>query len=453
MDLFVEQLEQKLDSYDLAERKETLELLVQKARRGRIDFPSAHQLVNLHCHSFFSYNARGYSPSKFAWLARRQGLTAAGIVDFDVLDGLEEFLEAGRMLNLRTCVGLETRVFIPELADKQINSPGEPGVAYYMAVGFTAADLPALPRGHSLQQFLLSLRQTAQLRNRQLMQRVNSYLAPVELDHEKDVLPLTPAGNPTERHLSLAYARKAHMLFRDTAQLVRFWADKLAVGADRLLPYLPEGIELINLIRAKTMKQGGVGYVQPDKGSFPPLDRTNDFFLAAGAIPTFPWLDGFSEAEKDIERLLGIAIASGTAAVNIVPDRNFTPGVKDQKLANLYSFVNLACKMHLPVIVGTEMNSPGQKFVDDFASEELAPLVPVFLKGAYIIYAHSALQRYCRLGYTSRWAKGHFPDPTERNDFFEEVGRRLQPVRQDQLAGFDENSEPGWILEAVRAQG
>ena len=29
--------------------------------------------VNLHAHTFFSYNAYGYSPSKFAWLARKAG--------------------------------------------------------------------------------------------------------------------------------------------------------------------------------------------------------------------------------------------------------------------------------------------------------------------------------------------------------------------------------------------
>ena len=40
-----------------------------------------------------------------------------------------------------------------------------------------------------------------------------------------------------------------------------------------------------------------------------------------------------------------------------------------------------------------------QKFVDDFGSEEFSPLVPVFLKGAHIVYAHSVLQRAGGLGY------------------------------------------------------
>jgi hypothetical protein len=40
------------------------------------------------------------------------------------------------------------------------------------------------------------------------------------------------------------------------------------------------------LIRSKTMKKGGVGYVQPGKGSFPLMAEMNRFVLAAGAIPT-----------------------------------------------------------------------------------------------------------------------------------------------------------------------
>ena len=101
-------------------------------------------------------------------------------------------------------------------------------------------------------------------------------------------------------------------------------------------------------------------------------------------------------------------MASGAAALNIIPDRNYTPGVKDQKLQNLYDVVALAEKHHFPIIVGTEMNSPGNKFVDSFETAELKPLVPVFLRGAHIFYAHSVLQRQSGLGYLSPWAAEDF---------------------------------------------
>jgi len=438
----IEQLEAKLDSFDLQQRKQALLELCEHARSGHLNFPPAGTDVNLHCHTFFSYNTYGYSPSKFAYLARKKGLAVAGVVDFDVLDALPEFLDACRLLGLRGCAGLETRVYVPEFASRVMTSPGEPGITYHMGVGFPHADLQGWQK-----QFQQNLARTAQERNRDLMQRVNAYLDPVKLDYEKDVLPLTPAGNATERHMCLAYARKACQLFPDQQKLQAYWSEKLGVDIDP--SSLPEGRDLLNTIRAKTMKRGGVGYVQPDSGSFPLMADTNKFVLAAGGIPTLTWLDGTSEGEQAIEELLQVAMSTGAAAINIIPDRNYTPGAKDVKLQNLYAVVELAENLGLPVVVGTEMNSPGQKFVDDFRSQELAPLVPVFLRGAYIVYAHSVMQRQCGLGYLSDWAERQFSDVRQKNEFFEQLGRILEPQNEQKLRGLDQTAKPDKILAAL----
>ena len=436
----IRELEHKLDSFDSAERKEALLVLCEKIKAGELTLPEPGGDVNLHCHTFFSYNSYGYSPSKFAWLARKRGLAVAGIVDFDVLDGLAEFLEASRMLGLKGAAGMETRVFVPEFADKVINSPGEPGISYHMGVGFPEAAV-----GGWLKDFLSYLKKIDQERNRGLMERVNKYLSPVELDYERDVIALTPAGNPTERHLCLAFAKKARKVFADDKQLAQFWTERLGVDAQSL--GLPEGRNLLDTIRAKTMKQGGVGYVKPDTGAFPKMEEMNKFVLAAGGIPTLTWLDGSTEAEKEIERLLDVAMKSGAAAINFIPDRNYGPGAGDEKLANLYGIVELAEKLGLPVVVGTEMNSPGQKFVDNFDSQQLSPLVPVFLKGAYIVYAHSVLQQRAGLGYTSDWAKENFETVTAKNEFFRKLGQLLQPWREELLDGLPEDVSPKKILE------
>jgi hypothetical protein len=441
----IEKLEQKLDSFDPAQRKDALAALAEKTRTGEIDLTPAGTDVNLHCHTFFSYNTYGYSPSKFAWLARKAGLAVAGVVDFDVLDALEEFQGACRLLGVKGCAGFETRVFVPEFATRVINSPGEPGISYHMGVGFPFAKVP-----DGQQKFLASLRETSQRRNRDLTNRVNKYLSPVELDYERDVLALTPSGNATERHICLAYARKAKEILKRTDALAEFWAQKLGVEAKSL--DIPEGKVLLNTIRARTMKRGGVGYVQPDKGSFPCMADTNRFILAAGGIPVHTWLDGTSDGERAIEELLGVAMSSGAAAINVIPDRNYTPGAPDEKTRNLHQVIELAEKLNLIVVEGTEMNSPGQKFVDDFATAELAPLVPVFLKGAHIVYAHSVLQRKCGLGYTSKWANKNFSGAAEKNTFFEQVGRLLQPQREDCLAGLGDDASAEEILEKVTGE-
>jgi hypothetical protein len=436
----IEELEQKLDSFDPAARKEALFALREKTETGEVTLPESGIDVNLHCHTFFSYNTYGYSPSKFAWLARKRGVAVAGVIDFDVLDGLEEFLEAARMLGLKACGGLETRVFVPEFSTRVINSPGEPGISYHMGVGFPTAKLEGQHK-----QFLLRLRDTAQQRNRDLMSRVNKYRGPVELDYDRDVLVLTPSGNATERRICLAYARKAKDVFGDMDALRQFWAEKLGCDVESL--GLPEGRQLLNMIRAKTMKRGGIGYVEPDQGSFPLMAEVNQFVLAAGGIPTETWLDGASEGEQAIQELLEVAMSTGVAALNIIPDRNYRQGTRDEKLENLYRVVDLVEELGLPLVVGTEMNSPGQKLVDDLDSRELLPLMPVFLKGAHIVYAHSVLQQRAGLGYTSDWAGKNFQSVAAKNQFFKKLGETLLPSKEESLSGLSEDVNPQQILE------
>jgi hypothetical protein len=433
-DAMTEALERQLDSFDPQQRRSALSDLWRQAQQGQVVLPKAGSDVNVHAHTFFSYNAYGYSPSKYAWLARKAGLAVAGIVDFDVLDAADEFLEAGRIVGLKTCVSLESRVFVPEFATRVINSPGEPGIAYHMGVGFTKA---------VQHPFLAEMRAAAARRTRDMVVRVNAYMRPVELDYEKDVVPLTPKGNATERHLCEAYEHKAALMFPDAAQRAAFWKEKLGDAP-------PSGAKLQNLIRARTMKKGSVGYVQPGKGSFPLMADMNRFVLESGAIPTLAWLDGTSDGEKCIEEFFQVGMSSGAAALNIIPDRNYTPGVKDQKLQNLYDVVALAENHHFPVIVGTEMNSPGHKFVDSFTAGELKPLVPVFLRGAYIVYAHSVLQRQSGLGYLSSWADKAFAATAAKNDFFEKLGRELQPANEERLRDLTAHAAPEQILAKIR---
>ena len=330
-------IQDSLNDFNSSTRQDSL---AQIAREET--FPSIRPIVNAHAHTFYSFNYKGYSPTRFAVEAKREGLEMGGIVDFDVLDGLEEFWSASRLLDLKACIGIESRVFVPEFADREINSPGEPGISYHMGTGFTTTRIP-----QEAQIFLDTMRSTSAERNLAMVARVNEFLSPLLLDYDKDVLPLTPNGNATERHLCVAYARKAAAMYPVEEDLRKFWSEKLGVApAD--IKELPEGRPITDLIRAKTMKQGGVGYVKPDSGSFPNMAEMNQFVLLCGAIPTFTWLDGCSIGEQSIEELVEVGRSTGVAAFNIIPDRNYTPGQSDQKLENLKQVVQLTQDLGLP---------------------------------------------------------------------------------------------------------
>ena len=438
----LDSLETQLNDFDLARRTAALRELLALADQGAVDIAPTSDVANMHCHTFFSYNAYGYSPTALAWLAKKSGYAYMGIVDFDVLDGVEEFLAACDLAGVRGSAGMETRVFIPEFATREINSPGEPGIFYYMGIGFTSTDLTdatdfPLKSVQSVekteaQAILSGLRARAEARNRDVAARVNAYLDPaadasIRIDYNRDVLPLTPAGNATERHMVVAYLQAAQRTISDPA---RFWAEKLQTSRTEIAAILDDGPKIQNLVRSKLMKRGGVGYVQPSPETFPSVEEVNRVITACGALPCATWLDGTSAGEQAIEELLDLLIGKGVVALNIIPDRNWNiadPQIKRAKLHELYEIVELARQLDLPLNVGTEMNAPGNRLVDDFAAPELGPVREAFMDGAAFIYGHTAMQRTLGLGYGSDWAQAHFPARKVRNAFYTQVGKSISP--------------------------
>ena len=415
-------LEKELSSFSLDARLSALAKLVSLARQGAVPLEAEKDVANMHCHTFFSFNAYGHSPSSLVWLAKRHGFHAIGMVDFDVLDGVDEFLVACDMVGVRGSTGVETRVYIPEFATREITSPGEPGISYHMGIGFTSGQAP-----ESVSSILASMRRRAAQRNREMVKRINAYLAPVTIDYDRDVLPLTPAGNATERHMLVAYVRAAE---KNVPNLVEFWADRLSLVPEQVTQVIDDVPQFQNMIRVKLMKRGGVGYVPPSPASFPTVEEMHRFVVECGALPCATWLDGTSAGERAIEELLELLIRKGVVALNVIPDRCWNiadPETRRLKVQNLYKVVRLAEQLALPLNIGTEMNAFGQKLVDDFDAPELEPVRQAFLNGAHFVYGHTMLQRALGLGYQSQWARTHLPARRERNEFYTQVGYRVRP--------------------------
>jgi hypothetical protein len=442
----VEQLEFKLNDFEPAVRAAALGKLLALSEAGEIELIPDSDVVNMHCHTFYSFNAYGHSPTSIAWLAKRSGWLAAGIVDFDVLDGVDEFLNACGQAAVRGGAGIETRVFVPEYAGQEINSPGEPGICYHMGIGFASGHVPA-----AVHPILADLGRRADARNQAILSRVNPYLEPVTVDYESDVLPLTPAGHPTERHMVAAFVQAAE---RAVPDLAAFWAEKLDVALQEMTSTMADSPSYQNLIRAKLMKRGGVGYVQPESGMFPSLGRFNQFIVDCGALPCAAWLDGTTTVERDPETWLGFLIDKGVVALNIIPDRNWNiadPRVKQIKVQNLHGIVEVAQRLDLLLNVGTEMNSFGQKEADNFSAPELALVRDAFIDGAYAVYGHTTMQRVLGLGYQSEWAQYHLPGRCERNQFYTRMGRHAPPGQagRTSLEALDASLSPGEMLARI----
>jgi hypothetical protein len=412
--------------------------------------PAAVPQVNMHCHSFFSYNGYDASPSRIVYEAKRNDWFATGLCDFDVLDGMREFLDAGDLLGVRCAANMETRTFFPEYADKEINSPGEPGVYYFMGAGFVR-----LPKqGSAAEATLAAMRKGAESRNRGMLKRINAALDGFQLNYDTDVLPLTPNGNATERHVCSAFHAKSRSQFNED-QWVEFWTRTLGVDSATIASLYDDAAEFGNACRSKLMKAGGPGYVQPNEETFPPLQTVIDMILECGAIPMATWLDGTTAGEANITELLECQVAKGIAALNIVPDRNWNikdPEVSRKKAALFVQCVDVANAMDLPVNVGTELNKFGQPWVDDFTGGPMPQLAATFLKGAQIMIGHSRLLDYAEQSYLGDWAASEFVTTAAKNDFFAAVGKLPVPplaVRQ-QLRDTEPTNTVSTLADAAK---
>lgn len=413
-----ESLENKLDSFVGPERQATLNTLMAM----RPDTPPAGVNVNMHFHSFFSYNAKGWSPSRIAWEARKAGLYAAALCDFDVLDGMEEFIEAGLTVGLRTAVHVETRAYLKEYAHAEINSPGEPGVTYIMGAGFVR--MPAAGSGTA--RTLQHLRDQADARNRALVQRINPAVGLAAVDYEQDVVPLSPGRCPTERHLVRAYVMKSRAAFPVEADWTAFWAALFGKGPEEVRKLAGDQPALEERVRGKLVKKGGIGYEPPTDRSFPLVDDFVQWVRACEAIPMAAWLDGTTAGEGDPGSLLGCLRAKGVAAVNIIPDRNWNfidPAVRALKISKLKDYVEAAEALAMPINIGTEMNRDGLPFVDDLTGAALKPHRALFIQGAQVMVGHGILSRYAGFSYVGGAASKEFgADIRAKNAFFAAVG-------------------------------
>ena len=375
----------ELSSFDAKVRRQALFNIAELINKGEIKkYSEQKHWLNLHTHTFHSFNYKNWSPSRIVFEGWKTGLQYVGTVDFDTLAGLEETLFAGNLLDMKVTGGFESRVFIEEYKDKVINSPKEPGIYYLCGKGFKQTPSENSKEG----EFFKEMKEIAQKRNKKVIEKLNEFLKEVKLDYEKDVLPLTPSGNPTERHIILAYQAKSEEALKERAD--NFWAAILGEKEETIENLKKDRVQdFREMMRTKLIKYGGPGYIPPEKKDFPKFDEVVEMTKNAGGIPVGTWLDGTNEGEKEPEKLIEFLKSKGLKAITIIPERNWNikdPEEKRIKVKKLDEFMETCRKMNMPVICGTEMNKFGQPFVDDFTQSELSGYLPYFLKSTeYLI--------------------------------------------------------------------
>ena len=164
--------------------------------------PMVPQYINNHIHTTYSFSP--YSPTAAVYAARMEGLCTAGIIDHDSISGAREFLEAAKMVEMPVTIGMEARITMDgtRMEGRRTNNPDQVGVSYMTIQGVPHDKIDVLT------EFFKPYQAARHARNRAMIERINE-LVGVELDYDRDVLPLSMAaenGGVTERHLMYALA-------------------------------------------------------------------------------------------------------------------------------------------------------------------------------------------------------------------------------------------------------
>ena len=164
--------------------------------------PMVPQYINNHIHTTYSFSP--YSPTAAVYAARMEGLCTAGIIDHDSISGAREFLEAAKMIDMPVTIGMEARITMDgtRMEGRRTNNPDQVGVSYMTIQGVPHDKIDVLT------EFFKPYQAARHARNRAMIVKINE-LVGVELDYDRDVLPLSMAaenGGVTERHLMYALA-------------------------------------------------------------------------------------------------------------------------------------------------------------------------------------------------------------------------------------------------------
>ena len=164
--------------------------------------PMVPQYINNHIHTTYSFSP--YSPTAAVYAARMEGLCTAGIIDHESISGAEEFIEAAEIIDIPVTIGMECRISMDgtRMEGRRTNNPDQIGCSY-----MTIQSVPH-DKIDRLTQFFMPYRAARDERNKKMIAKINEMLG-MELDYEKDVLPLSmhhENGGVTERHLMYALA-------------------------------------------------------------------------------------------------------------------------------------------------------------------------------------------------------------------------------------------------------
>ena len=327
--------------------------------------PVVPQYINNHIHTTYSFSP--YSPTAAVYAARMEGLCTAGIIDHDSIAGAREFIEAARLVDMPVTVGMECRVSTEGTAldGRRTNNPDQLGVTY-----MTIQSVPH-DKIEELNDWFTPFRKARGCRNRKMVDAINELLPFINLDYERDVLPISneaDGGSVTERHLMYALALKMVSTFGKGQPLFNYLDSiDITLSAAQKMQLLDTSYffyeyDLLGILKSAFVPKIYIDATDECPNIHDVVKLCNDI----DALPCYAYLGdvtssvtGDKKAQKFEDDYLDDVIKAikdcGIRAVTYMPTRN--------TMEQLLRIRALCDKNGLFQVSGEDINSPRQSFV------------------------------------------------------------------------------------------
>ena len=354
--------------------------------------------VNTHLHTPYSFSAFE-NLTEALEKAADEDVMIVGINDFNTMDGFEEWQKESLKRHLYPLFNIEFISLRTEDQEKgiRINDPNNPGRTYLCGKGLCCP--PKLKKQFTSQ--IAAVRAESNVQVNEMCQLVNELLMAFDAGfnlHFDVIKNLFTKGQVRERHLAKALRMSTYIHFKNKPDDIQAFFEKMF--NDKSLQsniYDYAGIE--NEIRTNLLKAGGAAFVPENHKSFIPMDDVRTIILAAGGIPTYPFLgddiDGiFTDFEEDLEKTAYTLKQWGIFSVEFITPRN--------SIETLEKYAGYLHDNGFIVTFGTEHNTPAMEPVKPLA-RGYKPLTErlqqISYDGACVIASHQDRVRKGNTGY------------------------------------------------------
>ncbi len=381
---------------------------------------SAVVKVNAHLHTPYSFSAFA-DVNDALDRAVAEDVKVVGINDFYTTEGYQEWADGCNKRQLYPLFGIEFISLNEEdqKAGLRVNDPANPGRTYLSGKGLSYPFRLEEPYATMLS----NVRDEANRQVEAMCNKLNGLLRRKECGFKLDFKRITgelTKGQIRERHLAKALRINVYEVCDNDESKIRallemlFDGKMLKLAVDNLA-----GVE--NEIRGNLLKAGGAAFVPEEATAFLPMETVQKIIIAAGGIPTYPFLaddvnGNYTDFEKDLERVAKQLTERGFHSVEFITTRNDV-GLLEKYAGYLY-------EQGFVVTFGSEHNTPAMEPIELFArggAPLTEKLMEINYKGACLIAAHQHLVKQGLNGYIDQ---NGYADRSKRHEL-EALGDQL----------------------------